>query len=127
MMLNPMPAGQPELQWTEFERSDFTDLEWTVKDMEFLGVKNRYLMIRGTNSHSYPTSLTIPGDIKITTPYNRAGFVLQYWNDDGTFEFLDADVIDADSNTVIKIPANRLSRFGDCRFFVMAKTVEDGV
>ena len=126
-MLNRMPDGRAEPRWNEFKSSDFTDCEWRVEEMEFLGVKDRYVMIRGTNPNDYSVNLTIPGGLKITGPYHRAGFVLQYKKNGGTFEFIDASVIDADSNTVVTIPGNPLSRYGDCRFFVMAKTLADGV
>lgn len=127
MMLNPMPAGRPEPQWNKFNSPDFTDCEWRVEEMEFLGVKNRYVMIRGTNPHGSAQPLTIPGGLRITSPYNRAGFVIQCRNNNSTFEFINASVIDADSNRVVTIPKNPLWSSGDCRFFVMAKTMADGV
>lgn len=127
MMLNRMPGGRAEPRWNEFKSSDFKDCEWRVEEMEFLGVKDRYVMIRGTNSNGYPADLTIPGGLKLTSPYYRAGFVFQYQRNGGSVEFIDADTLDADSNTVVTIPRNPLSSFGDCRFLVIAKTMADGV
>lgn len=123
MMLNQMLAGRPALQWNEFEAYGFTDCEWSVEDMEFLGVKDRYILIRGTNSNSYVQSLRIPGGFEITTPLNRSGFVLQYHKTGDIFEFLRARSIDAESNTNINIPRNPSSSLGDSRFLVIAKTV----
>lgn len=123
MMLNHMPAGRPEPQWNEFTAYGFTDLEWTVEDMEFLGVKDRYIMIRGTNSNSFVQTLYIPGGFKITSPLSRSGFVLQYHKIDNTFEFLGASTIDAESSREINIPSNPLSSTGSSRFLVIAKTV----
>lgn len=123
MMLNPMTAGRSEPQWNEFTAYGFTDLEWTVEDMEFLGVKDRYIMIRGTSPNDYGHSLHIPGGFEITTPLNRSGFLLQYHKTGNIFEFLGASTIDAGSNSEIYIPRNPLSSISDSRFLVFAKTV----
>lgn len=124
MMLNQMPAGRPEPQWTKSQSGSFKDCEWRVEEMEFLGVKDRYVMIRGTNPNSYDAYFSIPGGLRIY-PSERSGFVLQYWETGNSFEFIDANLLDIESDTAIYIPRNPLSNFGDCRFFVIAKTIKN--
>lgn len=76
-MLNPMPAGRPEPQWTKYQPgSDFEDCEYRVEEREILGVKNRYIMIRGTVLASGSVAMNMPAGVTPYYPMMNQGFVI---------------------------------------------------
>lgn len=79
MMLNQMPAGRPEPQWTQYDPgSDFEDCEYRVDEMEILGVKQKYIIIRGTIMIYTSTIIYMPEGINVYNPFSYGGFVIEY-------------------------------------------------
>ena len=76
-MLNPMAAGRPESQWTQYDPgSDFEDCEYRVDEMEILGVKQRYILIRGTILSSRSLTMDMPADVTVPDPWQYPGIVI---------------------------------------------------
>lgn len=105
MMLNPMAAGRPEPQWTQYDPgSDFEDCEYRVDEMEILGVKQKYIMIRGTFTTSTAiVSIDMPAGIKVFYPMINNGFAIECNETDGTLAFRTTGVTvnNASSNTIV--------------------------
>ena len=89
MMLNPMAAGRPEPQWTHYDPgSDIEDCEYRVDEMEIRGVKNRYIMIRGTFATSAITvTIDMPAGVNVFYPMINQGFVIECYENDGNLSF----------------------------------------
>lgn len=89
MMLNQMPAGRSEPQWTQYDpgSSDFEDCEYRVDEMEILGVKNRYIMIRGTVLQQGQVPLDMPAGVKPYFPMLNQGFVITCFESNGNLGF----------------------------------------
>lgn len=89
MMLNQMPAGRPEPQWTHYDPgSDIEDCEYRVDEMEILGVKNRYIMIRGTFATSAnAVTIDMPAGVNALYPMINQGFVIECYENDGNLNF----------------------------------------
>lgn len=88
MMLNQMPAGRPEPQWTKYYAGNaFEDCEWRVEEMEILGVKQRYIMIRGTIMRSNSLTIDMPEGVNIHYPFSYDCFVIQYVKRSGNIQF----------------------------------------
>ena len=101
MMLNQMPAGQSEPQWTKYQPgSDFEDCEYRVEEMEILGVKNRYIMIRGRvlRKGQVILALPLPEGVKPYYPMTDRGFVVNYYEYNG-------DIVFKTSNVTVKNPS----------------------
>lgn len=74
MMLNPMSAGRPEPQWTQYDPGrDFEDCEYMVDEMEILGVKQKYIMIRGTIMSGASVSIDMPVGVTVSFPFDYPG------------------------------------------------------
>lgn len=103
-MLNPMPAGRPEPQWTKYQPgSDFEDCEWRVEEMEILGVKQKYIMIRGTlATTTNQVSIDMPAGVKPFFPMINGGFVIECYESDGRLNFgaTSPTVMNASSNSI---------------------------
>lgn len=78
MMLNPMAAGRPEAQWTKYEPGPgtFEDCEYRVEEMEILGIKNRYIIVRGTVLLQGQVPLEMPAGVEPYFPMGNRGFVI---------------------------------------------------
>lgn len=101
MMLNQMPAGRAEPQWTKYEAgSEVEDCEYRVEEMEILGVKNRYIMVRGTVLQKSIVFLALPEGVKPYYPMKDRGFVINYYeyNGDIVFKTSNVTVNDSESN-----------------------------
>lgn len=97
MMLNPMAAGRPEPQWTQYQPgSDFEDCEYRVEEREILGVKQKYIMIRGALLIHTRTSIDMPAGVNVDYPFNYAGFVIEYIKRSSKVEFF-ADICTVDN------------------------------
>ena len=105
MMLNQMPAGRPEPQWTQYDPgSDFEDCEYRVDEMEILGVKQKYILIRGTFTKSTnPVSIDMPAGVNVFFPMTNNGFAVEFTETDGTLAVGTTSVVvnNAYSNTII--------------------------
>ena len=103
-MLNPMAAGRPEPQWTQYDPgSDVDDCEWMVEEMEILGVKNRYIMIRGTFATSASNVIIdMPAGVNVFYPIINQGFVIECYENDGYLNFAPASLVvqNASSNSI---------------------------
>lgn len=104
MMLNQMPAGRPEPQWTEYDPgSDVDDCEYRVEEMEILGVKQRYIMIRGMFATSAgAVSIDMPAGVNVFYPMTSNGFAIECYERDGTLDFgtTGLTVMNASSNSI---------------------------
>lgn len=104
MMLNQMPAGRPEPRWTKYQpSSDVKDCEWRVEEMEILGVKQRYIMIRGTFATSADSvSIDMPAGVNVFYPNINQGFVIECYENNGNLNFgtTGAVVQNASSNSI---------------------------
>ena len=119
MMLNPMAAGLPEAQWTQYDPgSDFEDCEYRVEEMEFLGVKSRYIMIRGTIINYVSPSLHMPAGITVSFPLrDYPGSVIQCRRKSGNLEFWQASIYVNDAGDAIDF-----NTFGSgAKFLVFAR------
>ena len=89
MMLNPMAAGRPEPQWTQYEPDSgtFEDCEYRVEEMEILGVKQKYIIIRGAILIHTNLSIDMPEGVKVHYPFDLDSFTIQYMNLSGDIQF----------------------------------------
>lgn len=89
MMLNQMAAGRPEPQWTKYEPlpGSFEDCEYRVMEMEILGIKNRYIMIRGTVLQQGKVSLEMPAGVKLYLPIFNNALVIICSKSNGNISF----------------------------------------
>ena len=88
MMLNQMPAGRSEPGWTKYQPGNhFEDCEWRVAEMEILGVKNRYIMVRGTVLAQGSVTMEMPAGIKPYYPMGNQGFVITCYEEYGDLAF----------------------------------------
>ena len=105
MMLNQMPAGRPEPQWTKYKPgTDFEDCEYRVDKIEILGVKQKYIMIRGTFTTSTASvSIDMPAGINVFYPMINNGFAIECNENYGTLAFRTTGVaVSNDSpNTIV--------------------------
>lgn len=62
-MINQMPGGRGEPQWTGYEEDGFSDLEYRFADFERNGVTHTFMMMRGVTAKD--------GELSITVPENR--------------------------------------------------------
>lgn len=104
MMLNPMAAGLPEAQWTQYDPgSDFEDCEYRVDEMEILGVKQRYIVIRGTIlSDSDPLRMDMPADVTIPSSLEYIGAAIICGESSGNLRFWSTSVTTYGSNKIIE-------------------------
>ena len=78
MMLNQMPDGQAEPQWTKYQPgSDFEDCEYRVEEMEILGVTQKYIMIRGTFTTMGEVRIDMPSGVNVFYPMIDNGFAIE--------------------------------------------------
>lgn len=104
MMLNQMPAGRPEPQWTKYQPgSDFEDCEWRVEEMEILGVKQKYIMIRGTFKTMGRVAIDMPAGVNVYFPMVNNGFAIECFGADGILSFATTtiSVNNASSNKLV--------------------------
>ena len=120
-MLNPMAAGRPEPQWTQYDPgSDFEDCEYRVDEMEILGVKQRYIMIRGTFATSASAvSIDMPTGVNVFYPMINQGFVIECYENDGNLNF-------ATTGPVVQNPSSNSIRVSNswyqgARFLIFAR------
>ena len=92
MMLNQMPAGRPEPQWTKYQPHNFKDCEYRVEEMEILGVKNRYIIVRGTVLQKGQVFLALPEGVKPYYPMTDRGFVINHYEYNGDIVFKTSNV-----------------------------------
>ena len=94
MMLNPMAAGRPEPQWTQYEPGPgiLEDCEYRVDEMEILGIKNRYIMIRGTVLMKGTVPVEMPAGVKPYFPMVNNGFVITCFESNGNLGFATTSV-----------------------------------
>lgn len=94
MMLNQMAAGRPEPQWTQYQPgSDFEDCEYRVDEMETLGVKQKYILIRGTiASYRSPLSLDLPADVTVLSPSDYPGTAIECREKNGYLNFWSTNI-----------------------------------
>lgn len=119
MMLNQMPAGRAEPTWTQYDPGgDFEDCEWRVEEMELLGVKQRYIMIRGTITRTNNVHIDMPAGVSVYYPLTNAGFAIECSESDGNLRFLTTSVyVDMGSNII-----NFVNLFTvGTRFFLFAR------
>lgn len=103
MMLNPMAAGRPEPQWTQYDPgSDFEDCEYRVDEMEILGVKQRYILIRGTILGNRSLSMDMPADVTISSPLDYVGAAIMCDKSSGKLSFWSTNVTTYGSNKIIE-------------------------
>lgn len=123
MMLNQMPAGQSEARWTQYDPgSDFKDCEYRVEEMEIFGVKQKYIMIRGTFATStYEVSIDMPAGVTPYYPMANYGFAIECSKNDGKIRFWTRDV-SVNSGTRNSISFNNVVFVGD-RFLIFARTM----
>ena len=122
MMLNHMPAGLPEPQWTKYEPGPgtFEDCECRVEEMEILGVTNRYIMIRGTFATSASTvTIDMPAGVNVFYPMIDQGFVIECYENDGRLNF-------ATTSPVVQGASSNSIRFSNmwyqgARFLIFAR------
>lgn len=119
MMLNQMAAGRPEPQWTKYDPgSDFEDCEYRVDEMEILGVKQRYILIRGTVLGNRSLSMDMPADVTISSPLDYVGAVIVCDESSGKLKFWSTNVNAYDSGKIIEFS----SAFGSgARFLIFAR------
>lgn len=87
-MLNQMPAGRPEPQWTKYEAgSEVEDCEYRVDEMEILGVKQKYILIRGTILVARSLSIDLPADVTVSSPSEYLGTVIICRERNGSLSF----------------------------------------
>ena len=103
-MLNPMAAGRPESQWTQYDPgSDFEDCEYRVDEMEILGVKQRYILIRGTILSDADTlRMDMPADVTISSPLDYVGVAITCDESSGNLRFWSVNVTTYGSNKIIE-------------------------
>lgn len=121
MMLNQMPAGRSEPQWTQYQPgSDVDDCEWMVKEMEILGVKQRYIMIRGTFATSASAvTIDMPAGVNVFYPMINQGFVIECYENDGNLNFATtAPVVQNASSNSMSV-SNRW--YQGARFLIFAR------
>lgn len=112
MMLNPMAAGRPEPQWTKYEPGNiFEDCEWRVEEIEILGVKQKYIMIRGTALFAGTVSINMPAGVK--PHYPSRGFAITCYeaNGDLIFGTSSVTVYNSANNAISFTTYNKNSRF----------------
>lgn len=103
MMLNHMPAGRPEPQWTQYDPgSDFEDCEYKVDEMEILGVKQRYILIRGTVLSNRSLTMDMPADVTISSPLDCVGAAIECDERSGNLMFWSTNVTTYGSNKIIE-------------------------
>ena len=103
MMLNHMPAGRPEPQWTQYDPgSDFEDCEYKVDEMEILGVKQRYILIRGTIVSNRSLIMDMPADVTISSPLDNIGAAIICDESSGKLRFWATSVTTYNSNKNIE-------------------------
>lgn len=104
MMLNQMSAGRSEPRWTKYQPgSDFEDCEWRVEEMEILGVKQKYIMIRGTfATSSNQFTIDMPAGVNVYYPLINSGFAIEcYENGNLSFGTTKVSVNNASSNSIV--------------------------
>ena len=88
MMLNPMAAGLPEPQWTQYDPgTDFEDCEYRVDEMEILGVIQKYIMVRGTALRSGIIPIKMPAGVDPYYPMQDSGFAIACFEKNGKLVF----------------------------------------
>lgn len=88
MMLNPMAAGRPEPQWTQYQPgTDFEDCEYRTEEIEILGLKQNYIIIRGTISVHTNLNIDMPEGIELYDPFKYFAFAIEYVKRSGDIEF----------------------------------------
>ena len=120
MMLNPMAAGRPEPQWTHYDPgSDIEDCEYRVDEMEIRGVKNRYIMIRGTFATSAITvTIDMPAGVNVFYPMINQGFVIECYENDGNLSFATTAPVVPNASSNSMSVSNRWYR--GARFLIFA-------
>lgn len=112
MMLNPMAAGRPEPQWTQYDPgSNFEDCEYRVDEMEILGVKQRYILIRGTALVWGTISINMPAGVKPYYPSRGFAITCYEANGDLIFGTSSVTVYNSASNAISFTTDNKNSRF----------------
>lgn len=103
MMLNPMAAGRPEAQWTQYDpgSSDVEDCEYRVDEMEILGVKQKYILIRGTALSTRSLSMDMPADITISSPWEHPGTAIVCRERNGDLNFWSTNITVSSSGKTI--------------------------
>ena len=121
MMLNPMAAGRPEPQWTQYDPgSDIEDCEYRVDEMEILGVKNRYIMIRGTFATSAITvTIDMPAGVNVFYPMINQGFVIECYENDGHLSFATTAPVVPNASSNSMSVSNRW--YQGARFLIFAR------
>ena len=112
MMLNPMPAGRPEPQWTKYQPGNtFEDCEYRVEEMEILGVIQKYIMVRGTALRSGTVSINMPAGVK--PYYPGCGFAITCYENNGDLIFgtSSVTVYNSASNAISFTTYNKNNRF----------------
>lgn len=112
MMLNPMPAGRPEPQWTKYQPGNtFEDCEYRVEEMEILGVTQKYIMIRGTVLFNGTVSINMPAGVKPYYPSSGFAIICYEANGDLIFGTSPVTVYNSASNAISFTSSNKNSRF----------------
>lgn len=107
MMLNQMPAGrsqQPEPQWTHYyPGSDFQDCKYRVEEREILGVKQKYIIIRGTILNNSVRGIDMPLGVNVYYPFANDGFGIEYAKTSGAIKFrpINITVGGVSNNTIL--------------------------
>lgn len=119
MMLNQMPAGRPEPQWTKYYAGNaFEDCEWRVEEMEILGVKQKYILIRGTILSNRSLSIDMPADVTVSSPSEYPGTVIVCRKRNGKLAFWSTTITVNGSGKTIDFT----SLFGSgSRFLIFAR------
>lgn len=103
MMLNPMSAGRPEPQWTQYDPgSDFEDCEYMVEEREIFGVKQKYIMIRGMIMTNNPLSIDMPAGVTVSSPLEYIGTAIECEEKDGNLRFWSVNITVNDSGNTIE-------------------------
>lgn len=94
MMLNQMAAVRSEPQWTQYHSGrDFEDCEYRVEEMKILGVKQKYIMIRGTFATSGKQfTIDMPAGVNVFYPMINNGFAIECYKEGGVLSFGTTDV-----------------------------------
>lgn len=103
MMLNPMAAGRPEAQWTQYDpgSSDVEDCEYRVDEMEILGVKQKYILIRGAIVGNISLSMDLPAGVTVSDPWEYPGTVIVCDEDNGKLRFWSTNITVSSSGKTI--------------------------
>lgn len=102
-MLNPMTAGRPEPQWTHYDpgSDDVEDCEYRVDEMEILGVKQKYIMIRGTIVNHRSINIDMPVGVTVSSPLDYPGTVIVCDESEGRLRFWSTNITVYDSGKTI--------------------------